>query len=346
MNPSTVIRRPSLTQRPAWQKGQSAVLVVLFTGLIWWTANQAVSMTRSFAVRLRLAKAPGLTIRVLSGDEFNVTLSGPQRLLDAFEARLRSHGDILDYSLSKDEAQPAERVEWKARDVLSNTALLAASGLTVGETTPAEVAISIDTLVTAQMTVQPEYGAVEVDATSVSPATVKVTLAERELAQHARRLTPNVELQLSNWRSEHPDAQTFSINVPLALPWVVERIDPPSVTVSGRVIQLLETAMKGPVQILPAIPVTVQRKYTVEPASEEDFRTDLNVRGPKDLLAGLSTEQIRAYFDVLTADEGLAGQTITRRAIVVLPRGFELVGDPPEVRFRLNLRDAAVDATP
>ncbi len=94
------------------------------------------------------------------------------------------------------------------------------------------------------------------------------------------------------------------------------------------------------------IPVTVQRKYTVEPASEEDFRTDLNVRGPKDQLAGLSTEQIRAYFDVLTADEGLAGQTITRRAIVVLPKGFELVGDPPEVRFRLNLRDTATDATP
>lgn len=329
-----------LAESTVGERIQTFILVVLFTALIWWTANQSVSVTRPFAVRLRLAKPPGMTLRLIGSDEFTLTLSGPQRQLDAFESRLRTRGDIVDYTPTEREARPAERVSWKAQDVFGTTPLLVGSGLSVADVTPREVRLSIDHLQTVEMSVVPDFGAMEVEGASVTPLTVRVTLPSRELAHHSRKLTPSAETLLANWRSEHADAQSFSINVPLAMPWVAERIEPPTVTVSGRLIQLLDTVTKGPIQILPSVPVSVQRKYVVEAAAAEDFRTDVSVRGPRDQLPALNAEQIRAYFDVLTADEGQAGQIITRKAVVVLPRGFELVSDPPEVRFRLVERDA------
>ena len=44
---------------------------------------------------------------------------------------------------------------------------------------------------------------------------------------------------------------------------------------------------------------------------------------------------------VVTADAGLAGQNISRRIVVMLPKGFELVGDPPEVTFKLVTKPAS-----
>lgn len=322
------------------------MLVLLFTGLIWWTADQSVRERRDFSVQLRVLKSPGLAIAIRNPappHEFSVRLSGSKRQLDAFERALTTHSDTLDYRLPSSDAVTGTSFTRIARDVIDQTNLLIESGLTVLDVTPREIVFRVDRLESKTVTVEPDFGSIRVDNWSALPPRVTVTMSATELAELHGVLRPRIEAQLMTWRREHPDEREFDIAVTLALPQA--SIEPSSVTVAGRIIQLMETRTFGPVPILPAVPVSIQRKYLVEPAGEGEFRTDLSIRGPRGRIETLLPDEIRAYFDVLTADERQAqsGEAITRRIVVVLPDGFELDGPAPEVTFRLAPRKETGD---
>lgn len=331
--------------RPRWERLQTAIMVVLFTGLIWWNANELVRSSRTYHLRIRPVQPPGMAVRVMSGEELNVTLSGSSRLLDAVSARLQAANGVIEYRIPRsDLRENAERVDAAARDVISQAAEL--EGVSVSEVTPATIGLQIDRLESVAMPITVDFGAAEVQGAAVAPTQVVVTMPQRELRQHPRKIRIDAEQAVRRWIRDNPGEANLSVR--LAVPAIprATAIEPANVTLTGTVVQFLSTQVKGPVQVQPAVPALVQQQFIVEPAQEGGFRTDVTVRGAKDDLAALNPEQIRAYVDVLTADVALAGQKITRRIIVVLPRGFELVGEPPEVTFQLTRRTGVRDGAP
>jgi len=329
--------RHRFTRQPIWERLQTTVMVILFTGLIWWNANETVRASRVFSVRLTVAKVADHSVRITSADEFNVTVSGSKRLLDAFADSLRSRRNALEYRLSdSDVGEPQEALIRTSTLVLENTDLLKDSGLTIDEATPPDAVFSVDRLVDSQMPVEPDFGHLKVEGATALPSSVRVTMPQRERGRHPGVLRPQVEELVREWRAGHPDELTFSISVPILPPRGVEAVDPPNVTVGGTIRQVLATQSKGPVEVLPALPRTVQEQLVVQPSQENGFRVDVQVRGPIERLADLQATQIQAYLDIFTEDR--PGEDITRRIVVVLPKGFELNGDAPEVTFRLQPR--------
>jgi len=334
-------RRPPRTPATnAWEAIRTAIMVPLFTGLIWWIANQSVGETRRFTVRLRVAGGVGWIATLESSPEFTLVLAGPNRLLDRLEAGLAGVGDFLDYRLTPSEAESGPVFERDAREVLYRTSLIERSGLTIETIEPPEVRFRVDRLVAGEVSVQPDFGTIEVVSSAVTPPRVGVEMPGVALGNLNGKVTVQVENALRDWTASHPGEIDFSLTAAVEIDGAL-RVEPTQVTLSGRVVGLLGTKQVGPIQILPGVPLAMQKRFLIEPAGNEDFRADLTVRGPKDRLSQLEPDRIQAYFDVKTADEALAGQTINRRAVVVLPPGIELVGEPPEVSFKLTPKEGA-----
>lgn len=337
----TAPNRPRPTAPPVrWEWLRTALMVPVFTGLIWYTANQSVGEARRFAIRLRVAAAPGFSAALQSPPEYSIVLRGPNRLLDRIDARLTTVGDVLDYRLLPKDAEGGPLLERDAREVLARTTLLDGFGLMVDSVEPPSVVIRVEPLATAELLIEPVFGAIEVTGPSVAPPRVTVEGPASVVQKLGGKAPLAAEPLLRSWTDSHPGASDFVITAPVEAAGA-SRINPARVTITGRVVGLLDTKQIGPVQILPGVPPSLQARFLVEPADGEDLRTDLHVRGPKDRLATLDAAMVQAYFDVKTADEAIVGQTIRRRIVVVLPAGVELVGEPPDVSFQLTPRNGA-----
>ncbi|MEE8170721.1 MAG: hypothetical protein V3T70_09245 [Phycisphaerae bacterium] len=339
--------RPRTALPIRWEPIQTGVMVILFTGLIWWTADQAVTESRQISVRLQLLAEPGMTARILrpASPDFTLTLSGSKRLMDQIQNDLRNADHVLDFRIEKQDWLRSRSTPMLAREVFSRTTLLAGSGVRVDYVEPDEMLFSVARLVSRTMAVEPDFGALAVERVSVDPQVVSVMLPEYDVESAAAFLRPSVEAHLRNWIRSHPGEHEFEIQVTLPREGIT-RVEPASVMVRGAITGNLDTRVFGPVQILPAIPPRIQERFLVQPASDRAFRTDLTIRGPRERLAALITDEVQAYVSIMTQDEGAANQIILRRADIFLPAGLELVGDPPEVAFRLVPRDGGSPPPP
>lgn len=331
----------SAPSNPHWKRSrtvervQTAATVVVFTGLIWWTANQSVSESRRFSVRLRMTAAPGVVVDTEANLTFSVVLRGPKRQLDQFESALRTGGETLDYRVTTLPTESIETLDESAREVLMRTSGLRGAGLAIDDVEPARVVYRLEPLSEHAITLEAEFGSMAISNAAVVPRTVQATMTARRFNDMKGRIVLRMERRLQEWLNANQEQSEFSLTVSVP-PEGAASVKPDKVVVTGRVVGQIGTRQLGPIQILPAIPLALQGKYLVAPIAEDGFRTDVLVRGPNERLAALQVDQIRAFVEVKTADEGLAGQPIVRRAVVVTPPALGLVGDAPEVSFRLE----------
>src|SRR5262249_44391911 len=115
-----------------------------------------------------------------------------------------------------------------------------------------------------------------------------------------------------------------------------------TVKVSGRFVNLFTNAVKGPVQIVFAVPPDVERQFILKPSENSNFRPDVHIRGPSAEIEKLTPQQIFLCVEVLASDASGTSKTFRRAPRAVLPPGFEL--DPrhelQEVEFTLVERPA------
>jgi len=77
------------------------------------------------------------------------------------------------------------------------------------------------------------------------------------------------------------------------------------------------------------------RKYDLEVKNNADLALEINVRGPSDIIASLTPQDVRAYVEISTSDVIKTEGWLTRPVNFVLPPGVVLDQAAPQVQFRL-----------
>jgi len=77
------------------------------------------------------------------------------------------------------------------------------------------------------------------------------------------------------------------------------------------------------------------RKYELEVKDNADLALEVSVRGPSDVIASLTPQDVRAYVEISTSDAIRTEGWLTRTVSFVLPAGVILDQTAPQVQFRL-----------
>lgn len=332
-----------------WNQVKHFATVAILTWLIWWSADRRVTDREEVSLRIAVKSSEqSFTANIENPRPAEVlaTLTGPRGRLDAFRAmRERNPGFTVEYAWPSDDNIVGVRTI-QARRLLLDSRLFRQAGLDVEEIRPPEVSVMIDRLETVKMEVRPDFGSVRVESVTCSPPTVEVrrlpgSLASGRYADHILR--PPAEQAVRQWLTSHPDDEEFSFDLSLGIPEASTIVDfSPSATVkvSGRFVNLFSTAIKGPVQIVFAVPPDVERQFILKPLEGSNFRPDVYVRGPTAEVEKLTPQQIFLYVDVLASDAAGTSKSVRRAPKAVLPGGFELERELQEVEFELIERPA------
>jgi hypothetical protein len=335
-----------------WEKVRSGVAVVTITALIWVAADQNVMEDQTFQVPVRLAPDdPQKYVAFADAPyqvTFNVTLHGRRRHLKDFAGVLRSKVLFETSMDSTKESSPAPQM-LESKEILSRVKPLADSGLKIVSAEPVHTAVYIDEYATVpDVKVSPNYGDLKVSAEPV-PARVSVHLPRFAAVRLRNDPIARAEAQQRILAARQPDG-SFKVKIPLVLD-ALKDLDPglpvkilPSgeVLISGQIQSQTETQRKGPVQVTWSIPQKVQDEFRIIPDTAANFRPDIDVVGPKDLVDQLDARDIRGFVEVFAADVEKPGLKIRRQAQFVLPSGFTVAPNSPpcEIVFELQPRSS------
>lgn len=327
-----------------WNQVKHFATVAILTWLIWWSADRRVTDREEVSLRIAVKSSDQSITASIENPrpaEVLATLTGPRGRLDAFRMmRERNPGFTVEYAWPADDSGVGARTI-QTRRLLLDSRGFRQTGLDVAEVRPPDVTVMVDRLETVKMEVRPDFGSVRVESVACSPPTVEVrrmpgALAKGRYSDHILR--PQAEQAVRQWLASHPDDEEFSFDLSLGIPEASTLVDfspSPTVKVSGRFVNLFSTAIKGPVQIVFAVPPDVQRQFILKPTEGSNFRPDVYVRGPTAEVEKLTPQQIFLYVDVLASDAAGSSKTIRRAPKAVLPGGFELERELQEVEFEL-----------
>jgi hypothetical protein len=333
-----------------WESAKNTFVVCAITLLIWLVADQYVLQEQSFQIPVRIvSRNPGRYAAVAKPPHqvtLNVTMVGRRRHLQAFgnAVSLRSlfEAGISDAKPSSPEPQTVSAKD----DVLRSIKLIEESHLSIKAVSPETVTVRIDDYVDVpNVAVEPDVGDLQVVNFSCSPEQVSVRLPRfaSDLFLNEWVIRPDAEAAIREATTTRPDFQ-----IPLTLSLVANpalgiQITPAKVTLSGIVQADYAKELIGPVQITFSIPDEIQKRFTIVPDPDTQFRQSIEVTGPKKHLDQLDPRDIRAFVDVMAADAEEPGKEIKRPVHYVLPKGFTLAPDSPrhEIVFRLLPRSPA-----
>jgi len=335
-----------------WDRIKHFGTVAALTWLIWWSADRRVTDRAEIPVRLEVKSADQSFIATIENPqppEVSVTLTGTRGRLDAFRTLLdRKPGQHFEYVWPADDAAPGQRIV-STRRLLSESRAFRELGLDIYEIRPPDATVLVDRLSSVKMEIRPDFGSVRVENVACQPPTVEVRRLPTMLAtgRYADSvLRPSAEQAVRGWLASHPDDAEFSLDLSLSIPDAAQTVEfSPSgtVKVSGRFVNLFATAVKGPVQIVFAVPPDVERQYVMKPAENSNFRPDVHVRGPAAEIDQLTPQQRVLYGEGVSMEVAAATMTVRRAPKVVLPEGFELDRELQEVEFELVERGAGAE---
>lgn len=331
-----------------WEKFKSAAVVVFITFMIWFAADQNVKEERTFQVPVRMiSESPdryASIAELLPQVTLTVTLDARRRRLQEF-AEIASSKPMFEAIVSRSEDADVKPRPMSSREILAMVKEIDNFGLSyISRIEPANVMVLIDDYRTvSDVRIDPQYGDLKVTATA-TPTKVSVQLPGF-LAEKLRQEPVAIADAAQRIRTASGQDGDFNVKVPLTLP--VLRNAPPDagikilptneVALTGRIEALTATRRKGPIQITWSIPDHVQREYRVVSEPESNFRPDIDVTGPRDLIDQLDPREIRAFVDVFAADAEKPGATLRRSVQFVLPPGFTLAPAAPyELVFHLE----------
>jgi hypothetical protein len=327
-----------------FEHAKNLTIVVVITGLIWWTANQQVQDSAEFTLRIGIRAADQSLLAVIEHPapaEVVVRLTGTRGRIDAFRNLLqREPSRVFEHVLPPDHRTRGPQ-RMAARQVLAGSGMFRQTGLDIEDIRPAEVQLVVEALRTVSLRLEPDFGTIGVENVVCQPQIVEVhgvpeSIVDTHYADGVLRAP--AEHAVRQWLATHPDAPDFEINLILTIPEApptVEFAPSSRVRAVGRFVSVVDTAKKGPVQIVFAVPPDVQRGYYVRPSEASNLRPDVFVRGHKSLLEQLAPQQIFMYVEVMVADVAGSARLIQRVPRVVLPDGVELAREPEPVEFEL-----------
>ncbi len=303
-----------------WPRLKSFFTIALFTILIWFAADLNVSEPTSVTVNIRLkANEPDQFVAFADHDgpmTFVVEIYGLRVHLREFEEMLGSDR-VFDASPEFGSANP--RTSMLSLDIIRSVREIDSVRLRVRSVNPPNVYIRVDTFVNEDMPIEPDIGDLDVSLKPLAPASVR--LPESELANLGDRvIRPDVADLIRRHMLENPEEPNFSILVPLNISLKPEiTIEPPEITLAGKVESQTGTVAKGPVIVSFLIPDEVQKNFLVDVKEGTELRPDVFVTGPKSQLDRLNPQDIVGLVEIRAAYMDVPGEERSATVRFVLP---------------------------
>ncbi len=328
-------------------KLRTALIVVLLTGLIWFFADQAATDSKTISIQLSV-HSPGTDYIIVGNDpdplRFEVTFRAPRGVIRQIDDELRVRPLAPTFVLDRpDRNQPYAKLTFESIKVFQQLDAVRQRGLSITSVHPASFSVEIDSMVRRTMRIKPEFGEMVVEYEEPKPPAVDVILPSRmadelpgdTLAVDVARYVdagkpdqlqhPSVELR---WPQPGPQAKFV-------------RFEPSSFDIRFR---LKDTTAQRTFQSVPvsfSATYEVLSRYTPVPVDPAEFRPDIVVAGPKQLIDNLRKEDIKLVVDVYASDEANIGQPITRQIkMQSLPASVQILTQLRDVRFTLQEKTA------
>ncbi|MBN1344481.1 MAG: hypothetical protein JXQ73_17460 [Phycisphaerae bacterium] len=321
-------------------------IVLVLTLLIWLYADQASSQTKSFMMWLSLRPPRSAEWRFADPNAERVPVeiqfSGPSRSMRELQEDVEDDRFRLTYVIEAD--PPSGPFRLVLADKLDTLEEIERRGLRVESVNPSELTIQVDRLVTKELPVVAKADSFKIVQTTVSPPTVKVVLPKSQIdTLAATEIVANVEaleahrLQIREHLREaatNPGQAIELYDVPLIRP-------PGAVLKDERVFVKAVIERRDQTKALRSVYVRFDvsqdqwTKYDLEVKNNADLSIEVTVRGPSDVIASLTPQDVRAFVEINTSDAIKTEGWLTRTVIFVLPEGVILDQIAPQVQFRL-----------
>lgn len=344
-----------------WKSVKNASVIFIITLLIWYYADQSVLLeNQPFEIPVVVkSNRPDRYYVAFAGPPYQrslmVTMRGSRKHLEAFSQRLRKRQPFAVPLDELHEASPNKQEINSRDDLLDEIPVIRDSRLTIQDVEPQRLDVIIDDIKTwDDIPVQPDFGELsnlgEVGA-KLQPRSVSVRLPGFVANDPGQPLVAIARAEQAV-RATRDDRGEFRVQVPLILD-LPEGLDPSfpvrfrpddKVRITGRIEVLTETKSIGPIQITWSIPDEVQKRYVVN-AEPTDFRVNIDVTGPKEIIDQLEPADFRGMIEVFAGDvnDPGPGKDITREAKFFFvdqatASGCTIASEHHEFRFKLEPR--------
>ncbi len=331
------------------QSLRTIVIVVSLSLLIWFYADQASTESAAHTVWLRLRPPGSAQWRLADPNSERarvvVTFTGPTRAIAELEEEVQSDRFLLSYVIEADTPSGPYTIEQLAAklDALEE---VRRRGLSVAAVDPPDITIQVDRLITKEFPVTAQADTFKIVQTTVRPPTVKITLPESQKNKlDVVEIVANIEALEAhrNQIREHLAANEDNPGQPIELydvplvrpPGLTLKLEPEWVAVTAVIERRDQTKLLRGVYVRFDVSLDQWRKYDLEVRDSAALSLEVNVRGPSDLIASLTPQDVRAYVEIKTGDAIRTEGWLTRSVNFDLPPGVILDQSSPQVQFRL-----------
>ncbi len=325
-------------------------VVVALTLLIWFYADQASSESNEFNVWLRVRPQGSAQWRLTDPNaerqRLVVTFDGPTRDMRELEEAVQGDRFPLSYVIEADPPSGPYRIE-RLAEKLDKLEEIRRRGLRVTSVDPPELTVQVDRLVTQELPVVAKADTFKIVQTTVRPPTVKVTLPQSqqdkldqtEIVANIEALEAHREQINAHLRDNalKPGQAIELYDVPLVRPaaGAILKLEPEWVSVTAVIERRDQGKLLRGVYVRFEVSWDQWRKYDLEVKDKADLALEVTVRGPSDVIASLTPQDVRAFVEINTSDAIKTEGWLTRAVTFVLPEGVVLDQTAPQIQFRL-----------
>ena len=340
-------RRRIRSLSDAWRFVRRLLVVIPLTLVIWFLADQASLIpAEGVEVELNITHDNTLHVAVEEPAVFRLDLRGPTREIEALRAAAAERPIKLDWPLPAAYARPGRpRLEKEElRTVIAGLAALQARGVFVEDVSPESFEFEVDQVVSDEVPVRVNAGALRVEVERIEPARVRVWLRRGD----RQRLSEDqffVEAALEEDLSGEPRNRSLSLDdVPLErriADLEVLRVEPTAVNVRLRIVAETGSARLEGVRVQLVVSPQLWQRYDIEIADANEWLLELEVEGDKTVVDALRPQDVQALVSLASEQAVPSAEFRSADVELKLPEGVTLVGPSRLLHFRLVPREGA-----
>lgn len=323
----------------------TGLIVVLLTGLIWFFADRADMDSKTISLRLAV-QPPSSNYLVMSQDpeplQFDVTFTAPRGVIGDLEKELGARPLSLTYMLDKSDKEARyAKLPFESIKVLSQLDGIRKRGMSITSVRPATFSVEIDTMIHRTMQIKPEFGEMVVEAEAPKPDRIDVILPSKMAEELAGdTLAVDVTRYVDASKPDAWQAGKVELQWPRTSPQAkIVRFEPGTFDIRFKLKDTTTPRTFQSVQVSFSVAPDVLSRYTPAPVEPAEFRPDITVTGPKQLIDNLRKEDIKLAVEVYSSDEASVGrpEPISRKiTIQSLPLNVQVATQLRDVRFTLQ----------
>ncbi|HQY87700.1 MAG TPA: hypothetical protein PK402_03515 [Tepidisphaeraceae bacterium] len=333
------LKRLVVPERPREAVG-NFIIVALLTIMIWiWAFNEQIAPSTPIIQQVELrSENPSRFVRLVNPGQTSVefNIRGQKSIVDRVRSIVaRGNSGKLVLTVPSN-LEPGQR-SLPVTDLLRGPSLFTENGLTVLTTSPIQVEVMIDDIITRQIEIKAPNTLTGFRSVVFTPSTVvargprssieRVTSAVADFSsfEQIKRPTVGQDLTLESVPLTAPDVDNVEWETPIVKSVT---LTPSDLTETSTTIPSMVVYVTYPASLRPRVQIT---PLTV---------ANISIRGPASVIAQIQDEKLdpadrpKAVLEITREDVDRGGQG-TRRVRIILPPGVSLVGDAPEVRFEV-----------